>query len=187
MLSKFVIYTTTGLLSVFSLLSLSKAVAECDISNVIFSPSHKTIEDSNSWFRRGGQSKFTVEIVGNGGCSGVTLQDVTLSNTHGVNNDIEAFNDVKIRFNNGSNKIKIYFEAGEEGCTAMIGKADCHLELFVESPATKDGYWSGGNLALLKSGYEHGKLKYECDERFSTCNNSIEFKLLKIEGGEIVQ
>ena len=164
----------------FPLISIANS---CDINDVIFNPSYDSI-DQSSWFKRG-QSTFTVEIVANGNCSGEILPEVSLTNTTGVNNDVEALNDVKMKFDSGSNKIKLYFEAGEEGCTAVFGKSDCQLELFIKSPAAKDGYWSGGNKALFQKGYSKGKLKYECDKRFVTCNTSIVFKLLKIEGGKI--
>ncbi len=157
---------------------------ECDVKNIVFKPSSETVDQQN-WFKRG-QSAFTIQIIGNGFCSGKTLSNVALSNTHGVNNNVEALNDVNLKFSDGSNEIILHFKAGEEGCTAFLGKADCHLELYFETPAAKDGRWSGGNYALLLAGFKHGKLKYECDQRFSVCNNKLLFEMLKIEGGEIV-
>lgn len=184
MIKKVIVYSAT-LIFIFFSYPLISVAGSCDINDVVFNPSYNSV-DQGSWFKRG-QSTFTVDVIGNGNCSGELLNNVSLTNTTGVNNDIEALNDVKIRFDSGSNKIKFYFEAGEEGCTATFGKSDCQLEFFIKSPAAKDGYWSGGNMALFQKGYNNGKLKYECDKRFVTCNNSIEFKLLKIEGGKVEQ
>ncbi|MBK1695472.1 hypothetical protein CKO09_12095 [Chromatium weissei] len=178
-------FCTTSVIAIFIYLTSPAHADTCDIDNIIFSPSYNSVDQDN-WYRRG-ESQFSIEIIGNGKCSAILLDQVSLTNTSGVNVDTDALNDARIQFDEGSNNILLNFNAGEEGCTAVAGKSDCQLEIFIRSPATKHGYWSGGNAAILQKGYKDGKLKYECDKRFLTCNGSIKFELVNISSGKIVQ
>ena len=153
--------------------SEAQQTPQCDLSSIVFSPSGNQRSD---WFRKRNRPNFSVILTGNGNCGGKVLQEVTLVNTQGLNNDIEALNDQPVTFDRGSNRIVFTFIAGEEACSSDFGK-DCQLEFFARSEGSPDGFWS------TETG-NRGNLNYECEGDFF-CDGDITFELLRTQDGRI--
>lgn len=172
---KIILGASFGIMVSIVLVNYTKA-AGCDIKRAIFSPNGA---QSDLWFDRSDRPTFSVQLVGNGECGGQTIQAELVNHSILLGGRYSTAGRPQggITFNQGSNVVTLSVKAGEFTCSPSPAK-DCQMSMRI---TTSVGTFNSTDI----SGKPQGYIIYDCDDRFTLCDQSIRFEFLGISGGRI--
>jgi len=162
----------------------NKAEAACVIRSAKFSqvgnlsgsqkiPFEQSGNQQEGWFDDEDSPEIRVDVVATD-CNGVVTEiSITMDDTLTPDDDVGAVDNIKILFPSSST-FTMFFIAGEDECTPLIGTYDC--QYFVEIDLPDD------ILDWTSDGKPGGNLRYECDALCDEYWEIIEGKTIRPEG-----